>query len=328
MKDISEKKCSIVFLDESTVAQGDLNLTVLKKLGSYKGFPHTTKTQTKSRLKKAQVVISNKVILDESTLKESPVKLICVAATGTNNVDLDYCKANGIQVTNCRNYSTTGVAERTLLFIQTLAHRFLEQNQACHWGRWQKEKTFNLRSLPFQEVKGKSLGIVGYGSIGQEVAKLANAFGMKVHIAKIPGRHYTVQDKRKPLKTILKTCDFISLHCPLSDLTHHLINHQTLSLMKKTAFLINLARGPLVHEEALVQTLKKGLIAGYASDVFDQEPLPSTHPFLSKSLKSSIYITPHTAWASLESRRELVKQIETQIKAFKKGLRPPQILEL
>lgn len=315
-----KENLTLVFLDSSTVDLGDVKLRELQKLGHYKSYKNTKQSQILKRAKNADIIITNKCTFNSEILQQlTQLKLICVAATGVNNVDLKAAQKQKIAISNVAGYSTTSVAEHSLLFFLAASHRLLEHHQASIKGDWSQSDHFTLLDYPYQNLKGKTLGLVGYGAIGREVAKLAKAFGMKVCVAKLPGRSYKNTTHRESLNTVLKKSDFVSLHSALSKLTYQIINEDRLKLMKKTAFLCNLGRGALIDEKALVSALKKNQMAGFLTDLTSIEPPSKTHPFFQKSLQNKIVITPHVAWASLESRQKLLDEITLNIKAFLSG---------
>lgn len=308
---------NIIFLDSATVDLGDINLSQLKKIGSYQSYQHTKTSQIYSRCKNAEIIITNKIIFDEKILsKLNQLKLICVTATGTNNIDLDYCKKNKIQVRNVAGYSTDTVAEHAMMFLLNFSHRFQSHQNAAINGEWSQSPHFSWLKAPFSDLKGKTLGVIGYGNIGKRVAKLAKAFGMKVLISKIPGRTYAKSSNRISLNQVLKQSDFISLHCPLTEKTKYLIHSKNLKLMKSSAYLLNLARGPIVNEKDIAQALKKKIIAGYATDVTEVEPINKLSPLLNKSIRDQVMITPHIAWASQDSRQRLMDEVIKNIDFF------------
>ena len=322
------KAPSIVFLDSGTVDLGDIDLARLKKIGRLTLYENTLPRQILKRTKRADVVITNKCLLTRVVLKRLPkLKLVCIAATGVNNIDLEAARERGIAVTNVAGYSTTTVAEQTLFFLLALSHRGIEHHEASVSGRWSRSEHYALFDYPFSDLRGKTLGIIGYGKIGREVSGLARAFGMQVLVGKIPGRNYEkslrTRAKQSPERTSLpvlfKKSDFVSLHCPLSELTHHLINTRTLRLMKRGAYLLNLARGPIVDEQAVASALRTERLRGYATDVMQEEPPPRNHPFFQKSLRNKILLSPHIAWASRESRQRLINEIATNISVFLQG---------
>jgi glycerate dehydrogenase len=308
----------ILFLDAATVDLDDLQMESLKKQGYYKGLALKSQEPLPSQAAQAQVLISNKYILGEEQFENLPcLKLVCVAATGVNNVDLVAAKKRGIAVCNVVGYSTPTVVEHALLFLLAFSHRLLEHHDAVVKGHWSRGPYYAFLNYPYHDLRGKKLGILGYGNIGRGVAKVAKELGMEILIGKIPGRKYS--KKRIPLNVLLKKSDFVTLNCPLSPQTYHLINQQKLRLMKPTAYLLNLARGPIVVEQEVARALKKGIIAGYASDVTEQEPPSLKHPLLDPAISDKVILTPHIAWASQESRQRMVEEIAKNIQAFKNG---------
>lgn len=312
-------KPNIVFLDAASVDYNDIDLAALKKIGSFQSFNHTNPSQVLKRIQNAHIVISNKVVLGQREVQAAQnLKLICVAATGTNNIDIKACQQLKIAVSNARNYSTTSVVEQTIMFLLATSHRLLEQNDSAFLN-WPSSPFFTVTQHPYQNLSGKVLGLIGYGTIGKKVAQSAKSLGLKVKIAKIPGRQYKGSVQRYPLEKILKHSDYISLHCPLSDLTKELINSKSLLKIKPTATLINLARGPVVNEKAVSLALRKNKLAFYATDVLEQEPPSKNNPLFLKSIRHKVLITPHVAWASQESRQNLINEITKNIQSFKKG---------
>ncbi len=316
------KKPSLVFLDSGTLDYGDISLSGLKKLGNFKAYFHTKPSQVVSRAKGAEIIIVNKCTLDAEKINALPgVRCIAVAATGVNNVDLEAAKKRGIAVTNVAGYSTESVAQCTLSFLLALAGRLLEHNQSAHSGKWSCSPFFVLPDYPYRNVSGKILGIIGYGSIGKRVAEMAQVFGMKIMIARIPGRSYRGAGRFSIDETARKS-DFLTIHAPLSPLTRNLISEGILRKMKKTAYIMNMARGGIVDEKALKRALEKGWIAGAALDVLAQEPPPAKHPLLGVK---NLILTPHVAWASLESRENLVREIILNLKIFLRALNKTSI---
>ena len=315
----------IVFLDAGTVDYGDLSLAGFARLGNFKAYQLTSRDQISSRIRNASIVLTNKCKLDgESLASASKLKLVCLAATGTNNVDLEYCRKRNIGVANVAGYSTESVVQFTFSFLLALAGNLVELNKASHDGTWSKSPFFSLPGICFHEIKGKTLGIIGYGNIGRQVAQIAQSFGMNVLIAKIPGRTYRSGDQaRAPLAEVLKKSDFVSLHAPLTALTEKIMNAKTLRMMKQSAFLINMARGGLVDEKALYQALKVKKIAGAACDVLSQEPPPANHILLNAP---NMLMTPHVSWASLEARIRLVHEMSENIRAFQAGRKRSRVI--
>lgn len=312
-------KPKIVFLDAGTVDWGDQNFSPLKKIGSLKQHYSTSPAQTIQRVKGFQHVVLNKVVFDRKTLRAlNGVRGLHLSATGFNNIDLDAAKEYGIAVTNVRGYSTESVLQLTFTLLLALASRLKEYDQAVQAGKWSRQDFFALTQFPFFELAGKTLGIVGYGTIGRRVAETARVFGTKVMIAQIPGRVYSAKEAqgRTALKEVLKRSDFVTIHAPLSDATRGLIGAKEIALMKKSAFLLNLARGGIIDEKALAAALKAKKIAGAATDVLTQEPPPRTHVLYNAP---RLILTPHIAWASTEARTRVVEEIARNIISYEEN---------
>lgn len=301
---------------------GDVDLTALTRTGIFQSLTLGSCSRIPKKVKDAHVVITNKVFLGPTQMDLfSDLKLICVAATGVNNIDLPAAQRRGIGVANVAGYSTNTVVEHTMMFLLACSHRLMEHHRAAREGRWSRSPSFTLLDYPFRDLAGKTLGIVGYGHIGSKVAGLARAFGMKVLPAKLSPKPFKKNIKRYPLSQVLRESDFITLHCALSSQTRGLMNRQKLKLMKPTAYLLNLARGPVVVEKDVVRALEKNQIAGYATDVTEEEPIPKGHPFLKEKFRDKILLSPHIAWASRESRQRLIDEIGLNISAFQAGKR-------
>lgn len=311
----------IVFLDAGTVNYGDLSWESLRKLGSLKIFPRTSKSQILSRIRGAHIVITNKCVFDRRTLsKAKALECICLSATGTNNVDLDAARERGIAVANVSGYSTDSVVQWTFAFILALAGDLKKLDQVAHSGAWSRSFYFTWAPNEIIEVKGKTLGIVGYGAIGRGVARIARSIGMKVLIARIPERRYSAREGRKRVNflSVMRRADIVSVHTPLTPFTRDLIDQSVLRRMKRGAFLINMARGGIVNEKALYRALKSGHLRGAATDVLTQEPPPRNHILLKAP---HLLMTPHIAWASREARKRLLEEIALNVGAFQKGKR-------
>ncbi|SDR70936.1 glycerate dehydrogenase [Halopseudomonas litoralis] len=301
------KKMSVVFLDQASLDQGDLDMQALhdaaKKLTLY---PVTTPDQVAERVAEHQVVITNKVVIDEKVMQACPeLQLILVAATGTNNVDLQAAQRRGITVCNCQAYGTPSVAQHTLMLMLVLITRFESYRQAVRDGAWQRSSQFCLLDYPIGELSGRTLGILGYGELGQEVGRLASAFGMRILVGALPGREHP---ERPSLAELLPQVDVLSLHCPLTERTRHLIGAEQLALMKPGSLLINAGRGGLVDEQALAESLSSGHLGGAGFDVLTTEPPVDGNPLLDSSLPNLV-LTPHSAWGSREARQRIVMQL-------------------
>lgn len=311
----------IVFLDAATY--GDVSLQ--RFTGRWHCTVHqvTSPDQTVSRLAGHSIAVVNKVVIDKDVLNSpetGDLKLVAVAATGTDIIDREEATRRGIKVCNVPGYATQSVAQFTLALILELAARVGRYVHAVNAGEWQKSPVFSLLTYPTNELAGKKLGIVGYGSIGQAVAQMARGFGMKILVAARPGTAGAIPNGRMAFDQLLRESDVLSLHCPLAPQTRNLINEKSLSLMKPTAFLINTARGALVDEAALIAALRKKQIAAAAVDVLSKEPPPADHPMIqaAKELEHLI-VTPHTAWSAREARERLLKEVEENIDAFLRG---------
>ncbi|WP_324728093.1 2-hydroxyacid dehydrogenase [Pseudomonas chlororaphis] len=292
-----------VFLDHSSLDLGDLDLGALRhSFGELQLHDRTNPEQVVERLQGAQVAISNKVLLNAETLAACPeLKLILVAATGTNNVDLAAARAQGITVANCQGYGTPSVAQHTLMLLLNLATRFDDYRQAVSDGRW---------------LQGKTLGLLGHGELGGAVARLAEAFGMRVLLGQIPGR--PARPDRLPLDELLPQVDALTLHCPLNEHTRHFIGARELALLKPQAFVVNTARGGLIDEQALADALRSGHLGGAATDVLSVEPPTTGNPLLAHDIPRLI-VTPHNAWGSREARQRIVGQLAENAQAFFSG---------
>lgn len=318
------KKPSILFLDAASLDLGDLDMKPISRLGRYQTRARCPGDKLPTLAKSAEIILTNKVELRKAQLAKLPqLKLICVTATGVNNVDLVAAQKRGIAVCNVAGYSTASVVEHTVMLLLSFAHRLMEHDQSVKSGAWSRSPLFALLDFPFAELQGKTLGLVGYGNIGRGVARVAKTLGMKVIVAKLPGRKYAAQKNasvsRVALTSLLKQSDFVSLHCALSSTTKHLMNTKRLKQMKPSAVLLNLARGPIVDEAAVAKALTQKQIAGYGTDVTAAEPIPKNNPLLKKSLRNKVIITPHVAWASRQSRQRLVIELGKNISAFLKG---------
>lgn len=317
----TEMKPTIVFLDEATVNIGDLDIKPISQLGKYRRYNVLHRSsQILLRAKRGDIIITNKEEIGEKEFSKLPrLKLICVTATGVNNIDLKAAKRRGIAITNVAGYSTPTVAEHALMFILALGHRLLEHHESAVSGEWSRSPFYNILDYAFQDLAGKRLGIIGYGAIGKRVARLAKGLGMTILIAKLPRRKYGGKPRRLSLPSLLRQSDFVCIHTALSDQTRHLIDKKNLRLMKRSAYLINVARGAVVHERDLAYALKKGQLAGYATDVLSEEPPPRNHPLLQKSVRKKVLLSPHVAWASRESRQRVIDEVGKNIEAFLKG---------
>ena len=307
-----------VFLDHTSLDLGDLELGALREsFGELVLHDSTSPDQVIDRLKGAQVAISNKIVLDANTFAACPdLKLVLVTATGTNNVDLAAAREHGVTVCNCQGYGTPSVAQHTLLLLLALATRLPDYQKAVQQGLWQKSSQFCLLDFPIVELEGKTLGLLGHGELGSAVARLAEAFGMRVLLGQIPGR--PARADRLPLEDLLPQIDALTLHCPLNEHTRNMIGARELQLLKPQALVVNTARGGLIDEQALADALRSGHLGGAASDVLSVEPPVAGNPLLADDIPRLI-ITPHSAWGAREARQRIVSQLIENAQAFFAG---------
>jgi glycerate dehydrogenase len=312
------KESSAVFLDLESMDRGDLDLSGLKAtVPDWHIFPSTSDADTLDRIGDAEIVVSNKVILDRPILEQArSLKLICVAATGTNNVDLQAARERGISVCNVRAYATSSVVQHTFALILALAIHLPEYTLDVRTGRWQESRQFCLLDHPIHELTGKTLGIVGYGELGRAVAHAARIFDMKILVA--ARKDQPAPPGRTAFDELLAQADVLSLHCPLTDETRGLIGERELDLMKDDSLLINTARGGIVDESALAMALRNGRIGGAGIDVLAQEPPTAVSPLLADGIPNLI-VTPHIAWASQASRQRLLDGVAANIRAWLRG---------
>ncbi|NVK44633.1 MAG: 2-hydroxyacid dehydrogenase [Oceanospirillaceae bacterium] len=307
-----------VFLDLESLE--DLDLSALEaQFDSLETHMATAPEQVAQRIADAEVVLVNKVRLDADVLAQAArLKLVAIVATGTNNVDLDAAARGGIQVSNCRAYGNDAVIQHVFSLMLALHTRLIDYHLAVRAGRWQRASQFCFLDFPIRELAGKTLGILGYGNLGQGVARIAEAFGMRVLVAQRPGGG----DKagRIPLDELLPQVDVLTLHCPLTEQTRNIIDAAALARMKPDAFLINAARGGIVDEPALAQALRQGRLAGAATDVLSAEPPKDGNPLLEDDIPNLI-VTPHCAWGSREARQRIIQQTVENIDAFRRGER-------
>ncbi len=309
----------IVFLDQHSIGKDEINFCALRKLGTAcRFYSETANNQVAERIANADIVIVNKVNLDAHQLQNAKhLKLVCIAATGTNNIDLAAAKKAKVQVCNIRNYATPSVVQHVFGLIFTLASRLQEHYSATRHGDWEKANQFCMLDYPYSELAGKTMGIIGYGTLGRAVAKATGCFDIKTLVANRPG-DLKLKKNRVALEDTISDSDIITLHCPLAENTRQLVNRQFLQAMKPSAFLINTARGGLINEGDLAEALKNREIAGAGLDVLIKEPPDSQNILLNSNLKN-LLITPHVAWASIESRQRLVDQLVVNINSYISG---------
>jgi len=307
-----------VVLDGYTLVAEDLNWDALSRICELETYDSTLPSQVIERARDAEIILTNKVVLGSEQFDSLPkCKYIGVLATGYNVVDIPEAKKRGIVVTNIPSYSADSVAQLVFSFILNFCFRVQEHNVQVHAGAWCSSQHFCYHSFPLQELKGKVLGIAGFGDIGSKVAKLGVAFGMEVIFYNRSKKDSTdyINTRQVEKNELLALSDFLSLCLPLNDATTNFINEDAIARMKKTAFIINTGRGGLVDECVVAKALKESHIAGYATDVLSKEPAQETNPLLS----SSAVITPHIAWQTYEARERLMKIAVANVDAFISG---------
>lgn len=309
---------SIVILDAYTMNPGDLSWETLRSLGDLTIYDRTRKDQIVERAKSAEIILSNKALLDQSILEQLPdLKCICVTATGYNNVDVAFANSKGISVSNVVGYAAPAVAQHVFAMVLSMTNQFKQHSDGVRSGKWSTAKDWCYWDSPIMELAGKTLGILGFGKIGQQVAKIAMAFDMNI----IAHHKYPKRDKMEAVQfvtidTLFKKSDILSLHAPLNDETKEIINLANLSKMKTSSILVNTGRGGLVNESDLCKALEEGKIAGACLDVLSQEPPKATNVLLNAP---NCMISPHQAWASLESRQRLLDGVIENVKAYLSG---------
>lgn len=312
---MSNSKLIIVFLDANSI--GDVEMSPLAALGELILYDNTLPEQVLPRCIDADVVITNKVKLMQSELENLPrLKLICVAATGMNNIDLKIASEKGIDVKNVADYSTDSVAELTFALVLELIHQTHYYDHYVKSGLYGRSGLFTHHGRPFFEIKDKKWGIIGLGHIGHRVAEIASVFGAEISYYSTSGKNRQTTYPHKNLDKLLTESDIVSIHAPLNEQTQYLIDYKRLCLMKPSAYLVNVGRGGIVKETDLAQALREGHLAGAGLDVYEQEPLLPDNPLLSTDICDKLLMTPHIAWASIEARQRLIDSIIRHIKTY------------
>ena len=308
----------IVILDGYTANPGDLSWQELEKLGSVTVYERTKPSETVARAADADIVLTNKVIISKEVIGQLPqLKYIGVLATGYNVVDIKAAHERGITVTNVPAYSTESVAQMVFAHLLTVTNRTEHYAIENRNSRWSSNPDFCYWDFPHMELAGKTFGIVGLGNIGLRVAQIARAFGMKVKaLTSKVAETLPAGIEKASLEELLSAADVVSLHCPLTDNTYHLINADTLRLMKSTAILINTGRGPLIDDQAVADALAEGRLAAFCADVLTEEPPKADNPLLSQP---NAFTTPHIAWASKEARIRLIQVATDNVRSFLNG---------
>ncbi|BCK00396.1 D-2-hydroxyacid dehydrogenase [Anaerocolumna chitinilytica] len=309
----------IVFLETDSLGS-DVDLSGFETLGEVIKYNKSEPAVNAERIKEADILVVNKIPMNEASLKDAAdLKLICITGTGTNIVDFPYINIRKIAVANVKGYSTASVAQHTFALLFYLYEKLYHYDTFVKSGGYVKSDIFSCFDEKFNELEGKTWGIIGFGDIGKRVANIAGAFGCNIIYYSTSGRNQNNDYKRVDFDTLLKDSDIISIHAPLNSDTENLINEEALGKMKSTAFLLNLGRGPIVDETALYKALTEGWIAGAGLDVLRQEPMAADNPLLAIKDSRKLIITPHIAWATVEARRRCVKEVYENMTAFLRG---------
>lgn len=296
---------------------GDVpNIGVFNTLGEFVSYDVTKPVQTVERLKDTEVAITCKVVIGKQEIDQlHHLKLICVAATGLNNIDSDYAREKGIEVKNVSAYSTNSVAQATFSMVLALLNHIQYFDIYVKSGGYAANDMFTHIGRQVTELNGKTFGIIGLGAIGKKVADIAKAFGCKVVYYSPSGKNQSAEYQIVEMNELLRISDVVSIHSPLNDLTRNLINYEKLSLMKRSAIIVNMARGGIVNENDLASALNEGLIAGAGTDVYSVEPIEADNPLLNVSDKEKLILSPHSAWTSVEARTLLIERIAENIRS-------------
>ena len=306
-----------VILDSKTIGKGVNLETITDLLDSWDVFELTSRSETNQRISGADVVLTNKVRIDKSNLRSAKkLKLISVLATGTDHIDLNEASQSNVKVSNVRGWCTPSVTQHTVALLLSLTNKVSQYSADVCSGKWQSSDTFALLNYHTEEISGKTIGIFGFGELGQSFSNVMKSFGAKVLLGE--RKNLPPRAGRKSFEETLERSDFISLHCPLTQENFHMIDKMALKRMKSSAFLINTARGGLINSDHLLEALSSGEIAGAALDVLETEPPRNNEP-LSTVKMPNLIISPHVAWSAIESRKRLVEQTQENIKSFLRG---------
>ncbi len=319
-------KPNIVILDADTFGS-DIDRSRLDACGNTTYFSTTDNDRIQERIAHNHILITNKVVINDDIISRAPdLRLICVAATGTNNIDLKSAASAGIIVTNVAGYSTESVVQHTFASLFYLLQHINYYDNYTKSGKYSESAIFTHFARPFHELHNKTWGIIGLGTIGKRVADIAAAFGANVIYHSPSGRNNSDSLEKTDLIDLLQRSDIVSIHSPLNAMTENILDYDRLLNMKKTAFLLNMGRGGIIIEKDLVRIIDENKISGAALDVLDQEPVRNTHPVFSMKNKDRLLITPHIAWASVESRQRLVNEVAENIQSFLKGEMRNQVI--
>jgi glycerate dehydrogenase len=304
----------IVILDRATLG-ADINIDIFKEFGEVISYDKTNPNETKQRVKDAHIVLTNKVVLRKEQMDDSAIKLICIFATGTDNIDLEYAKSKNIEVKNVADYSTSSVVQVAFAMIFYFVQKLNYYKTFIEDGKWTKAPAFTNSHEIFFELDNKKVGIIGLGDIGANLAKKAQAFDCEVVYYSTSGKNNNSTYRRVELDELLKTCDIISIHAPLSDNTRNLLTYENMQKIKEGAILLNLGRGGIINEDDLAKIIdEKEIYCGI--DVFSKEPVESTNALLKVKNKDRLLLTPHIGWGSSEARNRLIKKVAQNIRDF------------
>ena len=304
----------IVFLDSETIGD-DISLEPISSLGEFVNYPCSTPQEALERIRDCNVLITNKVYIGKEQIDAAKrLELICVAATGTNNVDIPYAAQKGIPVKNAVGYSTESVVQITFTMLLSLVARLSYFDNAVKSGKYSAGRSFTDVSKVFWELKGKKMGIIGLGNIGSRVAAIAKVFGMDVRYFATSGVAHSKEYEAVELERLMAESDVVSIHAPLNERTDSLVGYEQLKSMKRSAYILNMGRGGIIKEEDLVRALNEGLIAGAGIDVYTKEPLLKESPYFKIKDMSKVILTPHIGWASIEARKCLVEKVAENIR--------------
>lgn len=305
----------IVILDSKTFGK-DISLEKFKTFGQVEIYETTNKDETLNRVKHADIVITNKVVIDKNIMEKSNIKLICITATGKNNVDLVYAKEHNIEVKNVAGYATGTVPQLTITLVLHFVQKLDYYKKYVADGKWEKSDIFTHLDVPFYELKDKNWGIIGLGSIGLKVAEIASAFGCNVSYYSTSGKNNNTIYNQKTLEYLLSTSDVITIHSPLNESTLNLINKTNLGTLKDGAILVNVGRGGIINEQDLAETLDQEKLLYCGLDVVNVEPIEKNNPLNYIKNKERLVITPHVAWASIEARNTIIDTTFDNIQKF------------
>lgn len=308
----------IVILDGKTL--GDISIEKLNEIGEVQYYEATDESQVVERIKDANIILTNKVVLNRNNMKDAKnLEFIAETATGFNNIDIDYAKEHKIGVANVAGYSTNAVVQHTFASALGLLDQVVYYDRYVKEGEYSKSGSFTCLNKPYYEIENKVWGIIGLGAIGNRVGKIAEAFGAEVIYYSTSGKNSSTQFKKVSFEELLEKSDIISIHAPLNENTKGLINYEELIKMKSSAILVNMGRGPIVVEKDLARAIEEEQIRGAALDVYETEPVGEDNILLSIKNKDKLLLSPHIAWASIEARERLFNEVVENIKAFYNG---------